>query len=213
MPSKSPRESKSLKKDWIKAGQAAHKLGITLRNPASAKEILAGYLRDGYLRARAGMIFVSEGERLGLAWKNEPAFESDDEPLPLQAAKWQASRRWLGDQADWRWPKNRLSITFRLKPAKRYMMRRVEFSLIDLAKLQPETFNPRAGVGGNPGKLASRDAFWQAVVRLAKDQRLDQTNFPTQQSLIDEIREIAGPTYEKDVMAKLVQQVWKKFMV
>jgi hypothetical protein len=211
IPSLTPSDPKL----WIKANTAAQRLGEKMHSPLAAKDTLADYLRDGLLQAQAKSITVSENESLSLAWKNHPKLDDKDMYMTVSANEWRKSKRWNGDRADWRWPGSNFSVTARRKPLLRYLYFRVEFALPDLARLQPAVFNKRHGVGGSKGKPDSRDAFWQAVVQLALDGRLDIAGIRSQTELIAEIHAINGPgepVYGDSVMKKLASQVWKKFI-
>ncbi len=57
--------------EWLDANEALIILTIDGANRKTVKDMLADYLRDGLLKAKARAVWISEEASLSRAWKDE----------------------------------------------------------------------------------------------------------------------------------------------
>ena len=193
--------------DWISASDALKKYERLLGGRAAAKETLAEHLRDGNLRAIAEQKWVSVEPTIKKAWKNEAERAEAENAVELKPALFRSSKRWLTDKADWRWPFDKASITFRTKPMKRHMLAGMKFASADLIKI---TGAPDPRSGGSPGKKEQWVTFWHGMIDLAQVGRLNHANFPTQRKLRDELLEGYGVDLSDKSITPATRQIWMK---
>jgi hypothetical protein len=81
--------------NWISAKDALMRMTSDGKNPSTAQETLASYLRLGILRARAELVWYSEKADLSKAWKPIPGDAERD--VELQAKTWRTHKDWARD--------------------------------------------------------------------------------------------------------------------
>ncbi len=183
--------AKGLTDDWLSANEAVRILTGQGQNPVDVKEMLADYLRDGLLKARAEAVWTTSELNLGKAWKTDEIAEDvrRDSPVPLQ--EWRTDKRAKADRDRWRWPYDKFFYTITSKPLKRRMFKGVRFSISDLAKLQPKAFlgvAPRTR--GRKVDVARRDRGWLTVLELALGDRFHRGFFKDQNDLEQEMQNL-----------------------
>lgn len=175
--------------EWMTANDALLKLMAKGMDPATAKSMLAEYLRDGLLSARVDAAWISTESNLNKAWKSEENGERVEQSIIVPVKYWRSDRRALDDRARWRWPFNKFFYTIATNPIKRRMLRGVSFSVQELVKLQPDLFpgeiKPKRG--RNPD-VSARDAGWMEIVRLSQEGQLNSDTFKTVTGLKDELQ-------------------------
>jgi len=195
-------------RDWISASDAMQKYVTFLGGRSTAGDSLAEYLRDGTLNAKADEYWMSKEETLAAAWKNKDERAKAKKDVVLPKGKFQTSDDWLNDRAQWRWPVDKFSITYKSDPIRRRMMAGVRFYEPDLIKLAGAP-NPRSG--GSPGKPEAWVAFWHAVVSLAKNDRLNRSCFPSKARLRREILVLTEDSLSESSIKPQTGQIWEKF--
>lgn len=157
---------------WIRASSAYNILCQTRKNPVEVSQILAQYLRDGRIRARAKSIWISDENLMSKAWKSNP--DSDMKSKDVKRAYWQSNKNWLNDRESWIWTKSRFHLTTKIRPIKRRMMTGVTLNVEDLKKVLPEEFGePKRKRGGPQPSIVIRTFVWKFLLELALDDVLE----------------------------------------
>ena len=199
--------------EWIRARDALTQLTAKGENPVQVMDMLAAYLRNGQLSARANAIWTSEERFTKDAWRSAP---EDVQGGDIPTRYWRLEKNMIEDQKQWRWVADRFLVTTRMRPRKRIMMRGVEFSLDHLSQLQPKYFNPPASKPrGKPPEIDKRDAGWSVVVDLLLAGRLNRARFPRQTDLQDEMRKLLKHKNGKlglgiSGIAEIARMVWPR---
>ncbi|UZK70485.1 hypothetical protein OKW76_05425 [Sphingomonas sp. S1-29] len=173
---------------WISASDAVDALVATgTIDTLAAKAMLADYLRDGRLSAKAKSVWINTASNAAtLSWKIEPNNETVERDVMVPVRYWRSDKRALEDRSRWRWPTNQFYYTITVKPLKRRMFSGVRFDKAELHHLLPQVF---AAVGkakrGRPPEIEKRDAIWTEVVRMIFASELTRKNYPDQLSLTD----------------------------
>jgi hypothetical protein len=175
--------------EWISTNDALSQLCAQGASSVAVKEMLADYLRDGLVRAKAGVMWISAEANLTKAWQLEPNAEFAEHDISIPVRYWRSDKRPGEDRRRWRWPYNEFFHTIRLKPLQRRMFKGVQFSTSDLAKFQPALFSSPRRKRGAPVDVTKRDAIWMEIVRLAVAGELNTTAYPHGSDLIKDLFE------------------------
>lgn len=208
---------------WLSAKDAVKQFAVANGGPASVKAILADYLRDGELRARATRLWRTEAVGLSAAWRSCPPEHGSPSDIvgplyiEIKPLTWRASKRWIADQADWRWPFNKFSITDRLKPKTRTMIEGIEFPLEDLENLLGKGNQKinRKGVGGRKTDLEKWRNFWHEIIVISKSGQLNTEHFSHQAALIAHIEVLISDAIARPgetALKEEVSRLWHKFV-
>ena len=175
--------------EWISAKETLAVLSTEGRNPVSVKAMIADYLRDGLLEARAEAVWVSTEPNLGKSWKTDDVTADVERNIVVPVRYWRTDRRAETDRARWRWPYNKFFYTLAASPLKRRMFKGITFSTRDLTNLQPKDFSGRVTRprGRNLDK-GRRDAGWLEIVKLAQGEHFNLDFFETQNDLIEQLK-------------------------
>lgn len=80
-------------------------------------------------------------------------------------------------------------------------------------EIQSETSQPnRKGVGGAPPKVEHWTAFWQAIIQISQDGRLNKSSFQSRTELRQEILEMINHGLSDTSIKPHVRQIWKRFI-
>lgn len=66
--------------------------------------------------------------------------------------------------------------------------------------------------GGNPGKVESWHRFWLEAMTMLYDGDLDRSTFPTQKSLMDELRRRIDDSLSEESVKPHISKIWLKFV-
>ena len=212
------------KAEWISAKKALTEISSFAGGTVAAKALLADLLRDGILHSRAKFVVRIDAPNTNAAWRqfgaeyDKATVAARDEYEEISPSVWRASKRWRADQEEWRWPANGFSVTRRLKPRQKTLIKSIEFAVSDLEKITATTVSvPSPQRRGGPKRQADRwRAFWHEIVHLAKADELDTDHFTTQADLV---KHIAEKMAEKGVnemnttdAKKEVGELWRVFI-
>lgn len=194
--------------EWIKASEAYARLSASGNNPDQAHKILATYLRDGDLTARAEFVWKSGARFPRDAWKEKP---SEPNPEIIPTGRWRHEKCNEEDRSQWRMKVNRFLVTTRLKPRSRTMMQGVEFRYADLQRLQPECFgSSRAGRRGPPPDISRRDSAWLAVLDLALANKLNAAEYESQGELVSVLHDQLAGRVGRDIITQVCRQAYPR---
>jgi hypothetical protein len=163
-------------KGWMKASLVLDHILTKGIDPTTAKANLADDLRDGRLRAKATVTWVSNEPLLSKAWKSSIGGELRETNVEIPTRYWRQNKNIVNDIALWRWPVNCFAMTIKNKPKRRRMMRGISLSIEDLANLYPTVLGGLSGKRRRgPGvNHTDRDAGWRAIVEMALEGKLSK---------------------------------------
>jgi hypothetical protein len=139
--------------------------------PVQTRDMIAFWLREGKIRARAQHVWESSELSIAEAWRREPDKEAHAKYTKLKksndvpTATWWKSLDWTRDVADWNLRRGRFHITTSTKPPTRIMLKRVRLHSDDIRKLLAPGFIDFSKSGIK--KIDAWRMFWHEVVRLA----------------------------------------------
>lgn len=176
----------------------------------AAQSVIAKRLRDGVLTACADRIV---SDRFG------EASELAGEPVQVPDWVWTKSQRWQEDQQGWLWLTGDFTVSNGDEfMGQKYRLFGLHFDADQIDQLAPPgasvqaVQSDRKGVGGAPKKTEAWDAFWFAVVAIARDQRLTTSQFRSQVELREELLLSINNTLSDDSIKPVVSQIWRKFV-
>jgi hypothetical protein len=88
--------------EWISANDALSQLCAHGASSVAVKEMLADYLRDGLVRAKAGVMWISAEANLTKAWQLEPNAEFAEHDISIPVRYWRSDKRPGEDRRRWR---------------------------------------------------------------------------------------------------------------
>lgn len=206
---------------WVRARDALTRFAASSGGPRPFKENVADALRDGSVKARAGVIFRSQAATVSAALKEGPRPETGVYQ-EVRPDVFRASKRWGQDTSNWRWPYDQFFVTTSLKRSRRTILRGVQLNVDDLEKLVAHENGgaekkTRSGIGGAPKKEAAWDVFWFSVIQLAKEDRLDTDNYRSRTELRRYLLEQLDSGQASDYLLKestikpVVTRIWDRF--
>lgn len=205
-------DSKSSDDEWYSPMEALAVLEA--RHGASAKDLIADKLKDGFIRAQAHQVWESGDRTLDSAWHNREHADVDTDVV-IEREVWRSSRHWSFDREHWRWPENRFVVTQRKKPASRTIMVGLRLLKKDIDQLS----TPSKSQAGRKVNHSGWANFFLEIIDLEKAQKLTFAEFPRtglfQEEIVKNIASRGYPNKEvidDDTMKRTAAKIWDKLI-
>ena len=199
------------KLSWISSGAALTKYEKWNGGRSDLKENLADQIRDGLVRTRGVVIGKVEASSPREAWKNTKKVGDDYVCDDISPGRWRASKRWAADQKEWRWRAGNFSVSVRLKPRRRVMIRKLELCETDLLKVLHLPAPPKKG-GGKPD-VKRWQSFYFAVIEIAQNGHLSPAHISNTSTLLEQVSErMDGHEFAHRIMKEAIEAVFQRFI-
>lgn len=202
--------------EWLEPMQALTTLKPSFES-VRAKALIADWLRDGFVRAKAQKVWISNEPTLGRAWKNRAAAIPEADVL-IDPKTWEISPYWAEDRERWKWRTGRFVVTRRKKPAHRTILVGVTFAAPDILSMLRDGIKPQTigkKVGRKPNYIGWAK-FGLALVHLERTNGLNQSNLINKTQFAEKLYRImiadgtsVNDLIDHDSIRKVLGHLWE----
>lgn len=158
-------------REWVSSAKALERLTAHGESPVQMAQALAHFLKEGKIRARAKVIWISEEQTLVAAWASKP--KASRERISVPTSNWRISKSWATDRDSWIWSDSRFYFTLRNKPKKRRLIDGVGLNIADLKACFPDQLGGKRKRRGPTKNMIKRNLVWKFLIFMARDGQLD----------------------------------------